>query len=145
MASLDEEEYVLPDDHLKTLSSFSESSDHDANDLDVSLKDQAYYKILKAIEPNVPSRPEISIIFDSFDIRNEGNHATKVSLLNLYSFVCSLAVSIVREGKTEDMKTLFGNAATSFIQVINTFPAKQGAREKFWAFVPLDWLKLIIT
>ena len=95
MASLDKEEYVLPDDHLETLSNFSETSDNEANDLDVSLKDQAYFKILKAIEPNVPSRPEISIIFDSFDIKNEGNQSTKVGLLNLYYFVCSLAISIV--------------------------------------------------
>ena len=139
MASLEEEHYAMADDDFDHHTNFSESPIIEAQDIDVSLKNQVFYKVLKDIEPNVPVRPEISIIFDSYEIKAIPSQATKLGLMNLYHFVCSLAISKIREGKTEDMKTLFGNTATAFLHAINTFPVKIGSEEKFFAFCPADW------
>ena len=95
MASHDEEDYVLQEDLLHNVSNFSDSPNIEPQDIDVSFKDQPFYKVLKAIEPNVSCRREISITFDSFEIKNEGSPATKLSLMNLHSFVYYLAVLIV--------------------------------------------------
>ena len=84
MASFDEEDYVMQEDLLENVSNYSDSPIIEPQDIDVNLKEQTFYKVLKAIEPNVPSRPEISIIFYSFEIKNDGSHATKLGLLNLY-------------------------------------------------------------
>ena len=69
MASLDEEDYFMAEDGFDHQTNFSESPIIEAQEIDVSLKNRVFDKVLKDIEANVLVRPEISIIFDSFEIK----------------------------------------------------------------------------
>jgi len=96
-------------------------------------------EVFRGIEKNVVSRSEISVIFDKFDINNEKSEFTKSGIFNLYYFMCSLACAEIREGPKEKFETIFGLAATHFLNILEMFESKNENRVKFLDFVPKDW------
>ena len=123
---------VTPDNDNDNLALFNDvEEENDISQTDIVL--------LSTIEKGVVNRHEISVLFETFTDTDANLNSNKVGLSNLFVFVCSMAVNIVRVNAKGDMKDLYGDAASFFQQCLDGFPSMLDAKAKFWPFVPESW------
>jgi hypothetical protein len=139
MCNLNDEEFDLDILSPSQIGLFSESPSFADSGNEVSIGESDSSSHILQIEKSSVSKSEISLIFDQYDSNNKDSNGTKAGIQHLYYFVCSLACAAIREGPKKRLVVMYGNAATHFGNVIQSFPDVYSNRIKFWAFVPEDW------
>ena len=94
------------------------------------------FAIYSDIEKDVVNKHEISVIFDRFNDIEHTSSIHKMVIANLFCFVCASACDRIRTGDKIDMLAIYGDCATYFDQVMETFPLLGSAKVRFWPFVP---------
>ena len=91
MLSLEDDCYESNINTSNPISLFQESPNFAEYESENPVLENTYSKVLRAIEKNVPSKPETSVIFENFDKLSDSG-LTKAGICNFYHFCCSLAL-----------------------------------------------------